>query len=648
MLQKTYHITDFTTDQFDHMLAEVAALPAYRSAAQTLVFVFEMNWDSRRIHNKLDAVKRALPGADIVGTTHYEDTFQGVMDGNHTIFSFLFFENRAFTLSRIPLAGRNEAEIAGQFSASLKGIDALRGVMILFSGLDHNLDAMLEQCGVDSIPVFGTSAGVSDTLSYSGHSYVFDGEGCYEDMLLAVAFHGEQLHLEVSPNFGWQSVGRIMTVTAMDGDFRVKEIDHQPAAEIYRRYLGLHYKQNTLAIINICEFPFLVERPGMGIVRIPSSWEDDGTLVFHAPLRVGDRLRLCYGLPQQIFERICEDSDHFGRFAPQAMLLIICMNRLIFLKDREKLEIDSYRRVAPELAYVHGNSELIWQNGVGGEQHSLLIAMGLREGDAAPAHIPAKSACLLQETGDAIVPLELRLMTFMRAVTADLEETTRELIHLQHNLEDEVARKSRENESLSLHVVMSLADAIDAKDTYTNGHSGRVAKYAREIARRAGMSALEQNEIFIMGLLHDVGKIGVPDAVINKPGRLTDEEFAMIKTHPAMGARILGNIKEMPGLATGAHWHHERIDGRGYPDGLKGEQIPIPARIIGVADAYDAMTSNRSYRGSMPQSVVREQLEKGKGTQFDPVYADIMIGMIDEDKDYRMREIPATDETQHD
>ena len=190
-------------------------------------------------------------------------------------------------------------------------------------------------------------------------------------------------------------------------------------------------------------------------------------------------------------------------------------------------------------------------------------------------------------------------MTFLRAVTGDLEATTEELVALKDHLEDEVERKTKENESLELHVVQTLAEAIDAKDTYTNGHSGRVAAYSREIARRAGYSERDQNEIYMMGLLHDVGKIGVPDAVINKPGKLTDEEFKEIKNHPVMGARILKTIKEMPRLVTGARWHHERYDGKGYPDGLKGTDIPEEARIIAVADAYDAMTSNRSYRRGM-------------------------------------------------
>lgn len=215
-----------------------------------------------------------------------------------------------------------------------------------------------------------------------------------------------------------------------------------------------------------------------------------------------------------------------------------------------------------------------------------------------------------------------------------------ELVRLQRDLESMVDEKTRENENLFLHVVESLADAIDAKDNYTNGHSGRVAVYSKKIAARYGYDEKRQEKIFMMGLLHDVGKIGVPDEVINKPGRLTDEEFACIKKHPAIGSKILSNIKEMPELAAGAKWHHERYDGRGYPEGLAGENIPEEARIIAVADAYDAMTSNRSYRGALPQETVRGVIEKGKGSQFDPKFADIMLGMIDEDKDYLMRDKP--------
>ena len=213
-----------------------------------------------------------------------------------------------------------------------------------------------------------------------------------------------------------------------------------------------------------------------------------------------------------------------------------------------------------------------------------------------------------------------------------------ELIHLQRDLATEVEKKTRANENLFIHVVQALAEAIDAKDTYTNGHSSRVATYSREIAKRFGYDDEKQRRIFMMGLLHDVGKIGVPDAVINKPAKLTEDEFDLIKNHPVMGARILKSITEMPELAIGARWHHERYSGGGYPDGIHGEDIPEQARIIAVADAYDAMTSRRSYRDPLPQEAVRDEIIKGKGTQFDPVFADIMLGMMDEDKAYDMRE----------
>lgn len=197
---------------------------------------------------------------------------------------------------------------------------------------------------------------------------------------------------------------------------------------------------------------------------------------------------------------------------------------------------------------------------------------------------------------------------------------------------------SRKVEALNMQVVSALAEAIDAKDTYTNGHSSRVARYSRMIAARAGYSEIDQNEIYMMGLLHDVGKIGVPDEVINKPGKLTREEYEVIKTHPVIGGRILESIQEQPRLVIGAKWHHERYNGRGYPDGLAGEAIPEEARIIAVADAYDAMTSRRSYRDVMTQQQVRQEIEKGSGVEFDPRFARIMIGLMDEDPTYSMRE----------
>ena len=184
----------------------------------------------------------------------------------------------------------------------------------------------------------------------------------------------------------------------------------------------------------------------------------------------------------------------------------------------------------------------------------------------------------------------------------------------------------------------ALVNAIDTKDKYTHGHSRRVAEYSRKLAEANNLSEEERDEVFYAALLHDVGKIGVPASIINKAGKLTDEEYETIKQHPVLGDQILRSINEFPYLSIGANCHHERYDGTGYPYGIKGTDIPEIARIISVADAYDAMSSTRSYRDAIPQQLIREEIVKGTGTQFDPIYARHMLHLIDLDSEYDMRE----------
>lgn len=213
-----------------------------------------------------------------------------------------------------------------------------------------------------------------------------------------------------------------------------------------------------------------------------------------------------------------------------------------------------------------------------------------------------------------------------------------ELSRLQKDLAAEVMRQTIKVEKLTAEVMFALSQAVDAKDHYTKGHSERVAAYSVMLAKEMGMSKRQQSQIYAMGLLHDVGKIGVAESIINKPGKLTDEEFDQIKQHTIMGYEILGTITEMPGLATGARWHHEKYNGRGYPDGKSGEDIPLEARIICVADCYDAMTSNRSYSQIREQEKVREEIARCSGSQFDPLIAEHMLKLIDDDREYLMNE----------
>lgn len=171
----------------------------------------------------------------------------------------------------------------------------------------------------------------------------------------------------------------------------------------------------------------------------------------------------------------------------------------------------------------------------------------------------------------------------------------------------------------------ALTAAIDAKDRYTRGHSDRVAHVTHLLAQAAGLDQNTVDRVHIAGLVHDVGKIGVPEAVLRKPGRLTDEEFELIKLHPEIGHNILKGIPQLADILPGVLYHHERWDGRGYPHNLRADAIPLVARLIALADAFDAMSSTRTYRPAMPREKVLSEIEKGAGVQFDPELARMFL-----------------------
>ena len=197
---------------------------------------------------------------------------------------------------------------------------------------------------------------------------------------------------------------------------------------------------------------------------------------------------------------------------------------------------------------------------------------------------------------------------------------------------DELADSSeRVRREFLLRSVFALAAAVDARDRYTAQHSQRLAEYSQLIAKELGFSRSELESLRIAALLHDVGKIGIRDAVLLKPGRLTDDEFAEMKQHPEIGHRILQGAVDSQILAIVRH-HHERFDGTGYPDGLKGDEIPIGARCLLVADAFDAMTSHRIYRKALPMERVIDELRRHSGTQFDPEIVKVFLSILEEGK----------------
>ena len=240
----------------------------------------------------------------------------------------------------------------------------------------------------------------------------------------------------------------------------------------------------------------------------------------------------------------------------------------------------------------------------------------------------------LANSNDAEIQLAVLIFSFWGTYKAAIfyDRITKENAENIKKLDE----KNEQVQRITLQTVSTIAHALDAKDGYTQGHSTRVSFYAATIARELGLSEKEVENISSVALLHDIGKIGVPDSVLNKPGKLTEEEFDLMKQHPSVGGEILKDIDTIPGIEIGTRYHHERYGGGGYPSGLKGESIPYIARIIAVADAYDAMTSNRVYRNHLSENEVIGELERCSGTQFDPIIAQATVRLL---KEGRMRNI---------
>lgn len=195
----------------------------------------------------------------------------------------------------------------------------------------------------------------------------------------------------------------------------------------------------------------------------------------------------------------------------------------------------------------------------------------------------------------------------------------------------EIAFAKRQIE-MGNETILAIARTVDAKDENTSHHSLRVAEYSVMIAKECGMSDEDCENLRKIAMLHDIGKIGIPDRILNKPAKLTDEEYEIMKSHVTKGAEVLKDFTLIDHAAEGTLYHHERYDGTGYVSGLKGEEIPLNARIIGIADAFDAMTANRVYRKKQDLGYVLGELKKGRGTQFDPKLVDILLNLIENGK----------------
>ncbi|WP_429795322.1 HD-GYP domain-containing protein [Brevibacillus formosus] len=202
------------------------------------------------------------------------------------------------------------------------------------------------------------------------------------------------------------------------------------------------------------------------------------------------------------------------------------------------------------------------------------------------------------------------------------------VFHQYYDSMNKLQQKVEEVKTFNHKFLTAMAASIDARDRYTSGHSQRVAHWGREIAKDIGLSATKVEEIYVGGLLHDIGKIGIEDEILNKKGKLTPEEYDKIKQHTVIGYEIILQAGMFNELLPAIRSHHERIDGRGYPDGLAGDEIPLMARILAISDAFDAMVADRPYRKGLPVEEALQEIKRGSGTQFDPILAEHFIRIV--------------------
>jgi len=255
----------------------------------------------------------------------------------------------------------------------------------------------------------------------------------------------------------------------------------------------------------------------------------------------------------------------------------------------------------------HGEGSMVLTPEVNGGQAAIIQPVRMRARCVGQVVMAGKR----DETGD-ISSFDTQLMEAVAACISSLLETIK--------LYDEQAETF-------VGTLRAFSSSLDAKDPYTRGHSERVALLARDLALASGMGVEEAERVHMAGAMHDIGKIGVPDHVLGKPGRLTDDEFEMIKRHPSIGYEILKPIPTVEDILPGVLYHHERWDGRGYPSGLSGDEIPMMARVLAVADTFDAMSSNRAYRPAKSRDEVLAEIERCAGSQFDPELVPAFLSM---------------------
>ena len=436
MIQRTYSLS--STEEISRIAEQMHEQSFCTSAACKVLLAWTQQWEEEGFASFRKKILESFPDFSIIGTNYHSHTdilYSGTADVNSEcgcLLTFLLFENAVASLYGIRTGNGEEERVGRELKQLILNTDNPRGVYLIPPSYNSCTEDILWELGdIRDVPLFGLK-----TSMHKGYrSFGYDPDkAVMEDCLLALIFHGEQLNLRVHYNLGWTPVGKPMTVTKEENPFLVDEIDGKDASYVYNKYLGLRNEQ--IIPQNLSEFPLIIDRNGVKISRIGINGFKAGQLIFGAPVNLGDRISLSYGNPDDLFDEIRSDTADIAAFEAQAGLLIVCVNRVMLLKEREIDEIELYRKQIKEVAAAYGYGELFYLNGCGGELNSALVSVVFKEsgtaampGDRDEADKAAKSGTAEASTAETeaadaadslAVPFQDRLARLFKEMSGDL------------------------------------------------------------------------------------------------------------------------------------------------------------------------------------------------------------------------------------
>ena len=538
MIQKTYELS--STNEISRIAEQIHEQPLCASAASKVLLAWTQHWENEGFALFRKTILECFPDFTIIGTNHHSYTDilyagSGAADREcGCLLTFLLFENAGASLYGIKTGYREEVKVGRELKQIIIKTDDPRGVYLIPNEYNNSTEDILREIrDIRDVPVFGLKTSI--LRGYKSFGYE-PGKDVMENCILALIFHGRQLNIRVQYNLGWTPVGKHMTVTKEENPFLVDEIDGKDASFVYNKYLGLRNEQ--IIPQNLCEFPLIIDRNGVKISRIGINGPKAGQMIFAAPVYLEDKISLSYGNPDDLFDEIRNDIADIAAFEAQAGLLIVCVNRVMLLKEREIDEIELYRKQIKEAASVYGYGELFYMNGCGGELNSALVSVVFKEnstmsvtGQKDEAGKTANSSTAKASADEAEIEgtdhLDSLIVPFQDRLSRMFKEMSGDLIMAVDEAEKANRAKSVFFSSVSheirtpLNSILGMNDMILKECTDEN-----ILKYAQNIKSSGNLLRQLINDILDSGRI-EAGKMEIIP-VDYKAKEVMDELAAMI------------------------------------------------------------------------------------------------------------------------